>query len=61
MISILMPPKLLFQAENAQLDLPNPLFPVRDQKLPRIRGLKFLRDLGAMLANHPPVPLNLLP
>jgi hypothetical protein len=56
-----MPPKLLFQAENPQLDLTNAFFPVRDQKLPRACGLKFLRDLGAMLANHSPIPLNLLP
>jgi hypothetical protein len=56
-----MPLKLFFQAENAQLDLTNPLFPVRNQKLTRTCGLKFLRDLGTMLANHAPVPVNLLP
>jgi hypothetical protein len=56
-----MPPEVFLQAGNAHLDLSNALFPVRDQKLPRACGLKFLRYLSAMLVDHPPVPVNLLP
>jgi hypothetical protein len=56
-----MPPKLFFQAENLKLDLMNSLFPVRNQKLPRTCGLKFMLYLCEMLPNHASVPVNLLP